>query len=369
MKDLKWTPIVYAVGDKYIVTVPVDVPTVMWVKVGEECYYDHSNGVLRSDVTLHKMTVPQDELDREARYTLCWREVIERKPYFSDVSEIFEQSFEFTPVKRGRVNVYHIADAHGDTVNTVASARRFEAEYGKIDLLVLNGDIVDHSGDVKNFSAIHKISADVSGGKIPVLCVRGNHDLRGICAEKLSDYIPTAEGGKTYYTFRLGGVWGLVLDCAEDKNDDHPEYGNCNCCHAFRREQTKFIENVIENSEREYRAEGVEHRLVIAHNPFTRRYESPFNIEEELYAYWVKLIGDEIKPELLLSGHLHSASVTFSGDAADGYGQKFPTVVGSIKDHKTGYVAGCGLILDKNHVTAAIVDNDTVVDVYELKRG
>ena len=119
--------------------------------------------------------------------------------------------------------------------------------YGKIDFLILNGDLPNHSGDISNFTTIHRIASEITGGEIPVVFSRGNHDMRGIYAENIAEHTPT-DHGNSYYTFRLGGVWGLVLDCAEDKNDDHPEYGNCNCCHAFRREQTKFIESVIKNA-------------------------------------------------------------------------------------------------------------------------
>ena len=364
-KCIKTSPIVYCIGDSYVIAVPVTRPTVMWVSVGDECYYDHSNGVLRSDVTVHRITVPSGELDKWGKYTVCLREVIERKPYFSNVSDVCEEEFAFSPVPRGRINVYHIADAHGDTVNTVDSAKCFERKVGKIDLLVLNGDIIDHSGNEENFGAIHEIAAQISGGNIPVLCVRGNHDLRGLCAEKLEAYIPT-RSGNTYYTFRLGEIWGIVLDCAEDKNDDHPEYGNCNCCHAFRSEQTAFIESVINNAACEYAAEGVKYRIVIAHNPFTMKFVEPFNIEEPLYEKWVRLLNESIKPMLLLSGHKHCFEVVRPGEEEDGYGQSFPTVIGSIKDHKTGYFAGCGLVLDDGKINLIVTDGDKVVSTEEI---
>ncbi len=356
----KSLPIVYSVGERYIITVPVNVPVVMWVKVGDECYYDDANGVLRSDVTVHKMTVPAYELDAAGKYTVCYREIIERKPYFSDLTDVFEAEFKFSPIGDGKINIYNIADAHGDVIHTVAAAKRFEREYGAINMLILNGDIVDHSGNVENFGAIHQIAADISGGNIPVIYSRGNHDLRGICAEKLEYYTPCADGGTTYYTFRLGRVWGLVLDCAEDKNDDHPEYGNCNCCHAFRRRETKFIESVIASAEREYAADGVEYRLVIAHTPFTMSFTEPFDIEKELYAEWVRLLNDNIKPDMLISGHTHSAKVIRHGEADDAYGQNFSTVIGSVKDRK-GYFAGCGIVLDGHIAHVVVNDEDNVV--------
>ncbi len=361
----KMSPIVYSVGNNYIIAVPVNAPTLMWVKIGDECYYDHSNGILRSDVTVHKMTVPSEKLDASGKYTVCYREVMERKPYFSQVSDVYESQFEFSPVKDGRINIYHIADAHGDVMHTVAAAKCFASEYGAIDLLILNGDIVDHSGTIENFNAIHQISSDISGGSIPVICSRGNHDLRGVCAEKLEHYMPTADGGKTYFTFRQGKIWGMVLDCAEDKSDDHAEYGNCNCCHAFRIEQTEFIKRVIANADKEYAADGVECRLVIAHNPFTMSFPEPFDIEKELYAEWVRLLNENIKPNILLSGHTHSAKIIRPNDEDDAYGQHFATVIGAIQDKKR--FGGCGIVLDGQGALVVMSDENEILSVEKLE--
>ena len=157
MNDSKWTPIVYAVGDKYIVTVPTEVPTVMWVKVGEECYYDHSNGVLRSSRNIHSITVPGEKLESAGEYTVCYRKMIERKPYFSVTGEVEEVTYAFRPVSSKKLNLYQIADAHGMVEGSVAAAKAFEKKYGKVDLLVLNGDVIDHSGSLENFDAIYKI--------------------------------------------------------------------------------------------------------------------------------------------------------------------------------------------------------------------
>ncbi|MBO5845295.1 MAG: hypothetical protein J6Q77_01490, partial [Clostridia bacterium] len=132
------TPIVYAVGQEYQILVPVSSETIMWVQVGEERYCDDSNGVFRSNTTTHKMTVPMDVLDRAGGYTVCFRRVIERKPYFSKTGEIEQYTSVFRPIPRdGQINIYHIADAHNVVEAPVAAARCF----GKPDLLILNGDI------------------------------------------------------------------------------------------------------------------------------------------------------------------------------------------------------------------------------------
>ena len=145
------------------------------------------------------------------------------------------------------VKAYHIADAHNHVEEPVAAAENFIKKYGPIDFLILNGDIPDHSGRIENFINIYEIVSELTHGNIPTVFSRGNHDTRGIFAEKIVDHTP-CQDGHSYYSFRLGNIWGLVLDCGEDKVDSHPEYGNTVCCHAFRKQETRFIRKIIENA-------------------------------------------------------------------------------------------------------------------------
>lgn len=357
---LKNTPIVFLVENDYQLFIEVNESSLMWIRVGEECYYDHSNGVLRSASNIHKITVPREALDKEKEYTVCYRRVIERKPYFSETSDVFEEKFKFSPLPEDKFNIFQVADAHGMVNAPVNAAKYFEAKYGKIDMLVLNGDVIDHSGDIKNFSAIYEIAALITNGSIPVIFSRGNHDTRGIYAEMIADYSPTRNGA-SYFTFRASGLFGLVLDCGEDKADDHSEYGNTNCCHAFRKEETKYLEHVIKNASSEYCAEGVKNKIVIAHSPFTKRFSAPFNIEEDTYAYWTKLLSEEIKPDLLLSGHTHTLTITRPGTENDAYGQSFPTVTASRPSKKEGYFVGGGLVFDNGSITVVFCDGEKTI--------
>ena len=105
--------------------------------------------------------------------------------------------------------------------------------------MVLNGDIQDDSSKLENFNTIFEIAARLTNGEKPVVFSRGNHDMRGACAELFPDYTPT-DNGNTYYTFRLGSIWGMVLDSGEDKDDSYKEYGHLVCCHGFRERQIEF---------------------------------------------------------------------------------------------------------------------------------
>lgn len=331
-------PTVFVVKNEYQIMVPSVTPSLMWVKVGEKTYYDDSNGVLRSDTRVHSVKVPTKELDAEKRYTVCCREMIERGAYGSKLGEIEETTFEFKPLEKENFRVYHISDAHNKTESPIRAAEAF----GDIDLLVLNGDIPNHAGIIENFDNIYEISWGITKGKVPAVFSRGNHDMRGVFAEKLAEYTPT-DCGKSYYTFRVGCLWGIVLDCGEDKDDESVEYGGTVCCHDFRLRQTDFLREVIANSEREYAAEGVKYRIIIAHNPFTELLSPPFDIERDIYSEWAELLKEYVKPNAFLAGHFHRLTVNRCGSEQDMLGQPCDVIIGGMMKYDEEYYAGAGL--------------------------
>ena len=188
-------PTVFAVGHNYNVFVPFDAEVIMWVKVGDKVYYDDCNGILRSNTNMHKVELPMSVLDEAGKYTVVYKKMIERKPYFPTSEPERELTVKFKPVpNNGDINIYHISDAH-NLVKEPIAAGRFWGD--RLDLLVLNGDIPNHSGDIKNFNAICEIASGITEGHCPVVFARGNHDTRGIHAEDMPNYIPTMNG-KTY---------------------------------------------------------------------------------------------------------------------------------------------------------------------------
>ena len=317
---LKTAPAVFAVEDNYQIMVPVTRECTYWVRVGGVDYFDESNGILRSRSLLHRATVPMKALEAAGEYTVCVRPLIERKPYFSTTEPVQEFSFSFRPIPEKNIRIYHISDAHNLIDEPVAAA----AIYGDPDLLILNGDILQHSGDPEKFDNVYEICSRITHGNIPVVFSRGNHDMRGNFAEAFAEYTPN-HLGNTYYTFRLGSLWGVVLDCGEDKNDDSNEYGYTVSCHAFRRRQTEFLKKLAQ--ERPFAAEGITHRVAVVHHPFTTRMKHPFNIEEELYTEWARILKD-FDLDLMITGHLHRIEVFPVGGKDDAFGQPCPVVVG-----------------------------------------
>ena len=350
--NTKLAPSVFAVKQEYHIMMYVEEPSLMWVRMGDKKYYDEANGILRSNTQVHRVIVPMEELNAAGAYTVCLRKVVERKPYFPEIEETQEYTYEFRPVPLdGPVRTYHIADAHNWVEGPVAATKA----YGDIDFLILNGDIPDHSGTIENCVTIYEIASEVTGGHIPIVFARGNHDMRGLLAERFCELTPT-DNGKSYYTFRLGNIWGMILDCGEDKVDEHEEYGGTICCHAFRERQTAFIQDVIANAKEEYAADDVKYRMVIAHHPFMVKQRAPFDIEQELYGEWARFIGENICPNVMISGHMHYVDIVKPGDEKDLFGQQFPVVIGSDIKQNHEYYAGAGLMFDGADTVATFTD-------------
>lgn len=347
-------PAVFAVGDEYQIMVPVKRDTLMSVCCGGEEYFDDSNGIMRSKCMIHRFHVPQAALGEAKEYTLCCRPIIDRKPYFPETEELQKFTYTFHPLEKTTdIRIAHLSDTHG----LVDQPAKMALSDGQPDVLVLNGDIADHSGSEENMLVLFRLASAVAEGSLPCVFSRGNHDLRGALAERLEQYTPN-ENGNSYYTFRVGCIWGVVLDCGEDKDDGHAEYGHTVCCHAFRQRETEFLKRVIANAQAEYAADGVKYRLVLSHNPFTRIDKEPFDIESDLFGEWVDLLREHVKPHLMLCGHLHKNMVSLPGDENDSHGQQWPVVIASKPDKTAMTYIGATVAIEDKKAKVTYLDND-----------
>ncbi len=352
-------PAVCAIGDEYQIMVPVLKSTVMWCEVDGKNFYDDSNGILRSETAVHRMTVPQKLLNKAGKYTIHYREIHERLAYFSKLGDDISVPFAFRGIDENaeKVRIYHISDTH----NRVENPAKAGSYWGDtLDLLIMNGDIPDHCGAIENMGTVYQVAGKITKGGIPMIFSRGNHDLRGVLAEKYAENTPS-RNGKTYYTFRLGPVWGLVLDCGEDKPDEHEAYGGTICCHDFRLRQTEYIREIIAGAADEYEAEGVGLKLVIAHYPFNIRLPDPFFIEEDIYSEWIDLLKTHIKPDAMVCGHMHDAYVMREDHPQNAITPPCPVIIGSEVERPRALFGGCALEWTPEKLKILFTDQDLKV--------
>lgn len=312
MGALLCCPAVCAVEENYIIAVPVKRSAFVSVEVGGRLYHCHKNGVRISDAGVHMFCVPQRELNSAKRYSVLVRTVFARLPFTSLAGKEKRLDFSFRPLEKTQdIHICHISDSHGMYEEACGAGGYFSRD--KLDLLILNGDIQDFSSRVSQTLLPYKIASRLTGGELPVIITRGNHDLRGKASQLLSELYPCA-GGRFYYTARVGCIEFLVADCGEDKPDNHREYGGSASYHPFRLEETEFIERAAESGS--FFAPEVKYRFILSHVPFSVRNKenwgreiSPFDIEDDIYCRWCEIIKNKIKPQLFIAGHFHETEI------------------------------------------------------------
>ena len=337
-------PSVYAVGTDYCICVPVTAECTMWVECGGLVRYDHANGILRSARPVHMAYVPQSALDAAGSYAVCLRPIVERKPYFTQTGEVQSLEVAFRPANPGdTLHVLNVADTHSLVDPAISVATGMEQPP---DLLLLNGDIPEDCGDAGRMTVPHRIAGGITQGGYPCVFARGNHDLRGVCAEEYALLTPT-DGGRSYYEFRAGPVWGLSLDTGEDKVDECDEYGHTVCCEAFREEEEEWLREVV----RRGAPSDARFRIIVCHNPFSHRIRPPFDIEGPRWRRWC----DMLRPlcfHAMLTGHLHECFLEAPGGAHDNYGHPCPVVCSSFVDREANaYICGDVDVAESGAVT------------------
>ena len=98
---------------------------------------------------------------------------------------------------------------------------------------------------------------------------------------------------------------------------------------------------------------------MISHVPFTTRFGEPFNIEEDVYTEWARLLREEVKPDLMLCGHVHQIGVWKQGGEKDVFGQPCDVIVGA-RPEKERWV-GCGIVLGEKGTTVTFNDSNGAV--------
>ncbi|HZK20973.1 MAG TPA: metallophosphoesterase [Oscillospiraceae bacterium] len=327
-------PVVFVVGDEYQIVWHTTEPSIGWVSVGENVYEDSSGGTMKTLEKVHKVSVPMAQLDTEKSYTVHAQKV-EREPYVVELGTLLEKTYIFRPIDESDgIHIYNLSDNHSSLFPAADTA----AYWGdKLDLLILNGDIANDLMTEDDLVNLINLAAEVTKGGRPVLYTRGNHETRGAYAEQVHKYVGFKGEDEFYFTTRLGSLYLMVLDFAEDKADSHKEYYGLARFEEYRNKQTKFIKNVIENKDTEYEASGVKYKLLISHI----RVNNKNNWHEKFHKEWTNY-ANEIKPDLHLSGHSHRLSYMlpavdseYNPDNPDGsygdssYAHNFTVVMGS----------------------------------------
>ncbi len=359
MDFLRCLPTVFVIGEKYEILINVKSAGIIFVRVKGVCYYEETSGVLSSEKRYVKIRVPQVVLDKAKEYEIVYKETVERKAYYSKFEQEKLARFSFKPLtKRENINLYHIADVHYHFEWAGNVADYFQ---DNTDLFIINGDIGEVETE-ENYFEVCQFVGDISKGEIPVLFTRGNHDTRGKLAERYADYFP-CENKDTFYSFSLGVLRGVVLDCGEDKPDENSEYGGVNVFSTYRQKERKFLDDLsIDDGEFTF---AVSHICPVM---CTDEKNSVFDIERECYSAWNRSL-ERLGIELMLCGHVHETYILHENDERGILPHKYPVIFGAGLSEEKG-ITGTAITLKEKEIEICFTDkNCKVIERHILSRN
>ena len=182
------------------------------------------------------------------------------------------------------------------------------------EMVFYNGDIMSYySREGQPFKSFIDVSVEKFARHKPFAVVRGNHETRGPLARTYDEFIHNTRDGKYYGLYYFGDTAVVMLDCGEDKDDQHPVYAGLVDFDNYRLEQAEWLRGVV--ASKAFRK--AKHRIVIMHIPpvTERMAEVEYNAAKvrDLLTWPGQVhLGKVILPilndaniDVMLSGHLH----------------------------------------------------------------
>ena len=293
--DFTCGAVVYAVEDEYQIVFSTSDSAVAWVEIGGECYYDLYAGSMRSKDKVHKVTVPQSVLDEAKGYTVCAQQMIYRGPFGGYKGEILSRNYAFRPVDSSD-GISHVALS--DVHEAVEAATKAATVRDNTDFVVLIGDLVSMVETEADAQLANELASGITGGEIPVIYARGNHEIKGEYSEVLYKYVGSKNEGYYYWVTLGEDVFALVLDIGEDHDDDWWEYYGTAQFELYQAAQVELMEEILEDGD----YESYRYRMAVCHIPVT--YVGSKGYFRDFCNTATDLLN-EMDIDICLSGHKH----------------------------------------------------------------
>ena len=245
------------------------IPAYSWVENGT----DKTNlkrvrliidGQAEFNESIHKIRLDNLTPGQTYYYRVCSQEILQYKAYskkFGNIAQSDFYTFTMPEADTDSFTAVIFNDLHQR--GNVFQALLKQIENVDYDFVVFNGDCIDDPANHEQATRFVKLLTEgVHGDRIPTFFIRGNHEIRNaysIGLRKHFDYV----GGKTYGAFNWGDTRIVMLDCGEDKTDDHKEYSGLNDCTQLRQEQVVFLQEELASKS----FKKADKRILIHHIP------------------------------------------------------------------------------------------------------
>ena len=225
------------------------------------------HGLFMANNTHNVIEIGELEPATEYEYRIVSKQMLSFEPYrvrFGEQVESPWYGFRTFDPKATEFRFVVANDIHdkADKCDKLLSVVELE----KADMVFYNGDIMSHfSKQGQPFTSFIDVSVEHFAKHKPFAVVRGNHETRGHLARSYDEYIRNNPQRTYYGVYYFGDTAIVMLDCGEDKDDAHPVYAGLVDFDNYRREQAKWLEQVI--ASKEFRK--AKHRIVMCHIPPT----------------------------------------------------------------------------------------------------
>ncbi len=278
-----------------------------WVEYGEDRNLNFkmhavTDGLVNAYNQIHEIILQNLKPGTTYYYRVASKEILEFKPYSISYGEtIFSEVFSFQtmPVQSDEASWLILNDIH-DTPQSFSKLIKLNKKE-PFDFVFLNGDIFnnpENEGQVITY--LLEPATEVFASEKPMILLRGNHEARGSYARELKQYFSYPTG--YYFTFKWGPVFAIALDTGEDKEDSHAEYSGIVSFNAFREQQARWLEKVMQTEE----YQNATYKVVMMHIP--PHYS--VGAKGELHCREIfSPLFDRYKVDIVISGHIHKHGV------------------------------------------------------------
>lgn len=308
------------VGNGITVMWETTVPAYCWVEYGTDTtQLKRARTIVDGQVVcnnyLHKIRIDGLQPGQKYYYRVCSQEILLYQAYKKVFGNTVQSAFsEFTlpATDTDSFTAVVFNDLHQHTQTFRALCQQIKNV--NYDFVVFNGDCVDDPVDHNQATSfISELTEGVCGDRIPTFFMRGNHEIRNAYSIGLRDHYDYV-GDRTYGSFNWGDTRIVMLDCGEDKPDDHWVYYGLNDFTQLRNEQVDFLKKEL--SSKEFKKAGK--RVLIHHIPLYG------NDGKNLCAnLWTKLL-EKAPFNISLNAHTHKYAYHPKGEL----GNNYPVIIG-----------------------------------------
>lgn len=273
---------------------------IRYKKAGEkkaEIVWD-SQDALRRVESIHRVEISGLQPATEYSY-----EVVVLDPRTAKINALSKGTFKTFPKDSANTRFMIISDTQCDSIIRRTMIKKMLNVYGgrDMDFFLSLGDMSEGFANFRNeyFTNFYNEFPKNKYFK-PVFFVRGNHEFRGQESRKYNQYF-----GKSYYAFRHGDTFIIVLESGEDKRTIYrPGHYTLNIdADYYFAEQREWLRKVIETPE----CKTAKHRIVLSHG-------TPFHSLNGFFAKNIESMAGEFfyganpkcKIDLWLSAHTHA---------------------------------------------------------------